>query len=96
MFESCLRNYPARMDVWSQYLDQVGCASTYGMTRHASLVVNAALLVPAFSWQDVLCLLACAMEPFLGCGKLLLPVRVSVCKAAMAAELFLLPYARLT
>lgn len=23
MFESCLRNYPARLDVWSQYLDQV-------------------------------------------------------------------------
>ena len=22
MFESCLRNYPARLDVWSQYLDQ--------------------------------------------------------------------------
>ena len=22
MFESCLRNYPARRDVWSQYLDQ--------------------------------------------------------------------------
>ena len=26
MFESCLRNYPARLDVWSQYLDQA-CAS---------------------------------------------------------------------
>ena len=25
MFESCLRNYPARLDVWSQYLDQA-CA----------------------------------------------------------------------
>ena len=23
MFESCLRNNPARLDVWSQYLDQV-------------------------------------------------------------------------
>ena len=23
MFESCLRNYPGRLDVWSQYLDQV-------------------------------------------------------------------------
>ena len=23
MFESCLRSYPARLDVWSQYLDQV-------------------------------------------------------------------------
>ena len=22
MFESCLRNYPTRLDVWSQYLDQ--------------------------------------------------------------------------
>ena len=27
MFESCLRNYPARLDVWSQYLDQVGAQS---------------------------------------------------------------------
>ena len=27
LFEGCLRNYPARLDLWSQYLDQVGSAS---------------------------------------------------------------------
>ena len=39
MFESCLRNNPARLDVWSQYLDQVSTLPAqlllYLMVMHA-------------------------------------------------------------
>ena len=37
LFEGCLRNYPARLDLWSQYLDQVGSVSALHHTQQKRL-----------------------------------------------------------
>ena len=49
LFEGCLRNYPARLDLWSQYLDQVGSASALKQPYTAE-VFQAVKSMPQCGW----------------------------------------------
>ena len=73
MFEGCLRNYPARLDVWSQYLDQARAPAALCLT-HMHRHVHCTYVHSTFA--------ACCLPPILSSGATL---KAAGCKWCLPA-----------